>query len=94
MGVALLLLLVACQLPGRPIPGAPVVAGDHGSDPSHPDMHGIFYAAGPGITPGRVLGAVEQVDVYALMCQLLGIQPPRTTECGSAFPALSPRDDG
>jgi predicted AlkP superfamily pyrophosphatase or phosphodiesterase len=55
--------------------GPGVAAGDHGTDPSHPDMHGIFYAAGPDISAGRVLGAVEQVDVYALMCRLLGIEP-------------------
>jgi predicted AlkP superfamily pyrophosphatase or phosphodiesterase len=62
----------------RSAPGAEpprITAGDHGSDPSHPDMHGIFYAAGPGIMPGRRLGAVEQVDVYALICRLLGIEP-------------------
>ncbi len=52
-----------------------VTAGDHGSDPSQPDMHGIFYAAGPGIASGRTLGAVEQVDVYALICRLLGLEP-------------------
>jgi hypothetical protein len=52
-----------------------ISAGDHGADPSHPDMHGIFYAAGPGIAAGRVLGAVEQVDVYALICRLLGVEP-------------------
>ncbi len=55
--------------------GAPrVIAGDHGYDPSNPDMHGIFYAAGPGIASGRTIGAVEQVDIYALMCRLLGLQ--------------------
>jgi predicted AlkP superfamily pyrophosphatase or phosphodiesterase len=56
--------------------GAPRInAGDHGFDPAHPDMHGIFYAAGPGIARGRAIGAVEQVDVYALLCRLLGIAP-------------------
>ncbi len=54
---------------GRPI------AGDHGQDPANPDLHGIFYAAGPGLAPGVRLGAVEQVDLYALMCRLLGIEP-------------------
>jgi predicted AlkP superfamily pyrophosphatase or phosphodiesterase len=53
----------------------PISAGDHGFEPSSPDMHGIFYAAGPGIAQGRAIGAVEQVDVYALMCRLLGIEP-------------------
>ncbi len=52
-----------------------VIAGDHGFDPAHPDMHGIFYAAGPGIARGVELGAIEQVDIYALMCRLLGIEP-------------------
>jgi hypothetical protein len=50
-------------------------AGDHGFDPSHRDMHGIFYAAGPGLARGRTIGPVEQVDVYPLMCRLLGIEP-------------------
>jgi predicted AlkP superfamily pyrophosphatase or phosphodiesterase len=52
-----------------------IQAGDHGWDPSHPDMHGLLYAAGPGIAVGRTLGAVEQVDVYALLCRLLGVEP-------------------
>jgi hypothetical protein len=52
-----------------------VIAGDHGFDPANPDMHGIFYAAGPGIARGVQLQAVEQVDVYALVCRLLGIEP-------------------
>lgn len=57
--------------------GAPprVIAGDHGYEPSNPDMHGILYAAGPGIASGRTIGAVEQVDIYALVCRLLGIEP-------------------
>lgn len=54
---------------GRPI------AGDHGQDPMNPDLHGIFYAAGPGLAQGVRLGAVEQVDLYALMCRLLGLEP-------------------
>jgi predicted AlkP superfamily pyrophosphatase or phosphodiesterase len=55
--------------------GPRINAGDHGFDPSNSDMHGIFYAAGPGVAPGRSLGAVEQVDIYALVCRLLGIEP-------------------
>ena len=55
--------------------GPRINAGDHGFDPSYSDMHGIFYAAGPGIVRGRSIGAVEQVDIYALICRLLGIEP-------------------
>ena len=36
--------------------GARPPAGMHGWDPRHPDMHGIFLAAGPDIRPGRRIG--------------------------------------
>jgi len=56
--------------------GQPVIAGDHGADPTtNPDMHGIFYAAGPGLALGRALGPVAQVDIYDFMCHLLGLEP-------------------
>jgi len=51
------------------------VRGDHGNDPSSPEMHGIFYAAGPDLAQGVRLESVEQVDLYALLCRLLGIEP-------------------
>ena len=54
---------------------AHVSAGDHGFDATYSDMHGIFYAAGPDIVSGRTIGAIEQVDLYALMCRLLGVEP-------------------
>jgi len=57
---------------GRPS----VIAGDHGADPmTNPDMHGIFYAMGPDITRGVTLESIEQVDIYDLMCRLLGLDP-------------------
>lgn len=55
-------------------PGPPI-AGDHGQDPLHPDMHGIFRAAGPDLRAGVVLPAIEQVDLYELMARLLRIEP-------------------
>jgi predicted AlkP superfamily pyrophosphatase or phosphodiesterase len=75
--VAPLLLVPSAGWEVVPRSAMRVAAGDHGSDPSHPDMHGIFYAAGPGLARGRMLGTVEQVDVYALMCRLLGIEPAK-----------------
>lgn len=51
------------------------IPGDHGQDPLHPDMHGIFYAAGPDLVQGVVLPAIEQVDVYPFMTRLLGLEP-------------------
>jgi predicted AlkP superfamily pyrophosphatase or phosphodiesterase len=55
--------------------GRGLIPGNHGQDPKHPDMHGIFYAMGPDIAGNPDLGAVEQVDLYNLMCRLLGIEP-------------------
>ena len=51
-------------------------AGMHGWDPTLPEMHGIFLAAGPGIAAGVTLPAVEAVDVYPLVAHLLGLTPP------------------
>ena len=50
-------------------------AGMHGWDPTLPEMHGIFLAAGPGIAAGVGLPAVDAVDVYPLVAHLLGLTP-------------------
>lgn len=55
--------------------GRGLIPGNHGQEPHHPDLHGIFYAAGPAFAEGQRLGAVEQVDLYQLMCAALGIAP-------------------
>jgi predicted AlkP superfamily pyrophosphatase or phosphodiesterase len=49
--------------------------GAHGYDPSLPQMRALFVAAGPAFRAGHVLPPVRSVDVYALLCQLLGIDP-------------------
>ena len=54
---------------------AGVIPGDHGQDPAHPDMHGIFLAAGPAFARGARVPAIEAVDVYGLMAAALGIEP-------------------
>ena len=51
-------------------------AGMHGWDPTLPEMHGIFFAAGPGIAAGIALPTVNAVDVYPLVAHLLGLTPP------------------
>lgn len=56
---------------GRPWGGG----GMHGWDPGHPDMHGIFLAAGPRIEPGSHVPAFENVHVYPFVARLLGIEP-------------------
>ena len=61
-------------------------AGMHGWDPTLPQMHGIFFATGPGIASGLTLPAVEAVDVYPLVAHLLGLtQPPDIAGDVAAF---------
>lgn len=59
---------VSDQLLSFPIPG------QHGFDPDHPEMQGLFLAHGPRILPRR-LGRVSNLEIYPLLCRLLGISP-------------------
>lgn len=49
--------------------------GDHGFDPASPTMRGLLVAAGPKLRAGVRLPPVENIQVYGLMCALLGIDP-------------------
>ena len=51
------------------------LAGDHGYDPDHPEMRGIFIAHGPSLRRGVTVPETENVHVYALLCALLGVTP-------------------
>ena len=62
----------AAQLWGRGL------RGDHGQDPFHQDMHGLFVARGPAFAQGVVVDAFENVHVYSLMAHALGLSPAET----------------
>jgi hypothetical protein len=49
--------------------------GDHGGDPRHPDIGGIFIAAGPTFAAGKRVPAFESVEIYNLLAHALGIVP-------------------
>jgi len=49
--------------------------GTHGYDPAVKNMHGIFYAMGPRIKSNHKIGTFENIHVYPLICDLLGIKP-------------------
>ncbi|TVQ94735.1 MAG: alkaline phosphatase family protein [Deltaproteobacteria bacterium] len=49
--------------------------GGHGWDPRWPPMHGIFLARGPRFALDHEVPPFEAVDVYAIVCAALGIDP-------------------
>lgn len=51
-------------------------AGSHGYDPALPDMGGIFFALGNGVSKGKKLDDVHQLEVAPTVTRLLGIEPP------------------
>ncbi|MBT9330512.1 ectonucleotide pyrophosphatase/phosphodiesterase [Paracidobacterium acidisoli] len=56
----------------------PPNAGSHGYDPyMMPTMKAIFYAAGPDIRRGVTVKPFENVNVYPLVVQILGLESPK-----------------
>lgn len=49
--------------------------GEHGFDNKELDMKPFFRAVGPAFRQNLVVGPFETVNVYPLMCHLLGIEP-------------------
>lgn len=56
-------------------PGRSAVTGSHGYDNNTPQMQAIFIGHGPAFTPGSQIPAFANIEVYNLMCRILGIQP-------------------
>jgi predicted AlkP superfamily pyrophosphatase or phosphodiesterase len=48
---------------------------NHGWDPATPNMGALFIASGPGFQHSLVLPSAENVDVYNLLCAVLGLKP-------------------
>jgi predicted AlkP superfamily pyrophosphatase or phosphodiesterase len=49
--------------------------GDHGYDPKHRSMHGLFVARGPQFRSGFSGPAFENVHLYEMLCKVLGLKP-------------------
>jgi predicted AlkP superfamily pyrophosphatase or phosphodiesterase len=47
--------------------------GAHGFDPAMKEMHAVCYAWGPQIKKGKTIPSFENIHVYPLVCQLLGL---------------------
>lgn len=67
------------------------MAGQHGYDPTVDSMGGLFVASGPRIRTTR-LGAIENVDVYSLLCELLGVEPAPNDGSLAAFAGVLETD--
>jgi len=52
----------------------------HGYDPHVVQMHGIFYAWGSGVTPGRELKRVDMIDIHPTVMSLLGLAPGKPVD--------------
>ncbi|MCH7823183.1 MAG: hypothetical protein IH849_00140 [Acidobacteria bacterium] len=58
----------------RDEPWARFLPGNHGGDPQHPDMHGVFIAAGPSFAVGVRVPAFENIELYNLMARALDVE--------------------
>ncbi|MBI2683576.1 MAG: alkaline phosphatase family protein [Acidobacteriales bacterium] len=63
-----------------------VEVASHGYDNELPQMRALFVAAGPAFRPGRTIPGFPNVDVYPLLCRILGLEPAKND--GSLAPFL------
>ncbi|MFT7774955.1 ectonucleotide pyrophosphatase/phosphodiesterase [Roseateles sp.] len=54
-------------------PRQPASGGNHGYDNMAPEMNALFIATGPAFAAGRVLPDFDNVDIYPLLRQLIGL---------------------
>ena len=54
--------------------------GEHGWDPALPSMRALFVISGPGIQSGTRLPQIDNVDVYPLMAEILGLRPAQNID--------------
>ena len=52
-----------------------LTAADHGYDNSLPSQRAFFRAFGPSFKTNYRMKGFSQLDIYPLMCHLLGIEP-------------------
>ncbi|MCU0407957.1 MAG: ectonucleotide pyrophosphatase/phosphodiesterase [Bacteroidales bacterium] len=55
--------------------GSRIRGGAHGYDNFNPDLFSIFYADGPAFRKNFKVKELNNVDVYNLICMILGIKP-------------------
>jgi predicted AlkP superfamily pyrophosphatase or phosphodiesterase len=56
------------------ITGKPTTPGKHGFDPAIEDMHATFFAWGPAFNQGQKIDGFENVNVYPMITEILGLK--------------------
>ena len=67
------------------------ISGMHGYDPEGRLMRGLFIAQGRRLAAHRRLGTVQNIDVYPLLCGLIGIPPEPNDATQSLLPLMKAR---
>jgi predicted AlkP superfamily pyrophosphatase or phosphodiesterase len=68
------------------------LAGEHGYDPASPRMAALFIAHGPAFRRGLEVAPFDNVDVYPLLTDVLGIAPePNDGDAAQAAAMLAGR---
>lgn len=52
--------------------------GTHGYDPVNRDMHALFYAVGPAFKQHYQQATFQNINLYALFAEILGLSPAKT----------------
>ena len=55
--------------------GTPSNGATHGFDNHAYEMRAAFYGSGPSFPQGKTVGVIENVNLYQLICKLLGLRP-------------------
>ena len=59
--------------------------GMHGYNPENLNMHGIFYAIGPSFKSNIEIESFENIHIYPLLCNVLGISEYKKSEYFNEF---------
>jgi predicted AlkP superfamily pyrophosphatase or phosphodiesterase len=68
-------LIVSRDLAARNAASGWKTGGAHGYSNVAPDMRALFVAAGPRIRRGLTIPPLDNIHLYAFMCELLGLRP-------------------
>jgi predicted AlkP superfamily pyrophosphatase or phosphodiesterase len=84
-------LVVSRDLADRNVASGWKSGGAHGYSNAAREMHALFVAAGPRIQRGRTIPPLDNIHLYAFMCDVLGLTPAPNDGDPSRIAALTVR---